>query len=387
MKNSTEPSPQEMSRDFKGIWIPREIWLCKELSITEKSLWAEIHSLHDRSIGACYASNEYLSRFLQCTTRNVQYYLSRLLKAGFLEMFFHEDQRYMRATISTEVIDFQNDVKTKIGGGEKSFRGGVKNLSGGYERSCTPPHYRIERKEERKEKKRKISASSAGAFSSFENPSSVEEVASQPNEDYQLKTISSEINSPHNITYNSGRGKSEQNKLKNNDLQLKENYSPPETEKIKRRHNVETTNAQHDSLVEKYGEELVSRAYDYLSEWKEDKPSKELKKASDYGRLKKWVFNAIKEADIKERELKVREEKLQNSTEKSKLSQELQWKMINEKTVYNNKERWGEELSHIVVRGNWVVNSKLSGKDILLTLSPEIFNKRLCDLIGVEYKP
>lgn len=32
-------------RDFKGVWIPREVWLSDELSLMEKVLFVEIHSL------------------------------------------------------------------------------------------------------------------------------------------------------------------------------------------------------------------------------------------------------------------------------------------------------------------------------------------------------
>ena len=36
---------ERMERDFMGIWIPREIWLSEELSLMEKVLFVEIHSL------------------------------------------------------------------------------------------------------------------------------------------------------------------------------------------------------------------------------------------------------------------------------------------------------------------------------------------------------
>ena len=36
---------EKPTRDFKGIWIPKDIWLSKELSLMEKVLFVEIHSL------------------------------------------------------------------------------------------------------------------------------------------------------------------------------------------------------------------------------------------------------------------------------------------------------------------------------------------------------
>ena len=47
------------NRDFKGVWIPKEIWLNTDLSIIEKVLLVEIDSL-DNSDRGCFASNEYL---------------------------------------------------------------------------------------------------------------------------------------------------------------------------------------------------------------------------------------------------------------------------------------------------------------------------------------
>ena len=36
------------NRGFKGVWIPREIYLSKELNWTDKILYIEIHSLSKR---------------------------------------------------------------------------------------------------------------------------------------------------------------------------------------------------------------------------------------------------------------------------------------------------------------------------------------------------
>ena len=36
---------KKQTRDFKGIWIPREIWLNENLSLQEKAFIVEIDSL------------------------------------------------------------------------------------------------------------------------------------------------------------------------------------------------------------------------------------------------------------------------------------------------------------------------------------------------------
>ena len=53
-----------MNRDFKGVWMPKEIWLHPMLSIQAKALWAELSSLYNPERGGCYASDEYLANFL-----------------------------------------------------------------------------------------------------------------------------------------------------------------------------------------------------------------------------------------------------------------------------------------------------------------------------------
>lgn len=50
-----------MDRDFKGIWIPKEIWLNNELTIMEKLFLIEIDSLDNEEY--CFASNKHFSEF------------------------------------------------------------------------------------------------------------------------------------------------------------------------------------------------------------------------------------------------------------------------------------------------------------------------------------
>lgn len=73
-----------MNRDFKGIWIPREIWLSEKLSIQEKVFLAEIHSL-DNEIG-CIASNAYFAEFFGMSKSSVSRIISTLVEKGFCEV-------------------------------------------------------------------------------------------------------------------------------------------------------------------------------------------------------------------------------------------------------------------------------------------------------------
>jgi hypothetical protein len=92
----------QMNRDFKGIWIPREIWL-SNLSCQEKCLWAEIHSLFDREQGGCYASNDYLGDFVGVKERRLQEMMSNLKFHGWLvQVSFDGRRRIIKAVVPPE---------------------------------------------------------------------------------------------------------------------------------------------------------------------------------------------------------------------------------------------------------------------------------------------
>jgi len=71
-----------ISRDFKGVWIPKEIWLDHNLTATEKCILAEIHSL-DNGEG-CFASDKYLAEMFGSTAGSVSNVISSLKKRGYI---------------------------------------------------------------------------------------------------------------------------------------------------------------------------------------------------------------------------------------------------------------------------------------------------------------
>lgn len=70
------------ARNFKGIWIPAEIWLNNDLSAIEVMLLAEIDSLD--KLDGCYASNEYFAKFLDTSEASVKRYLTHLKRLGLI---------------------------------------------------------------------------------------------------------------------------------------------------------------------------------------------------------------------------------------------------------------------------------------------------------------
>ena len=70
-------------RDFKGIWIPSDIWLDERLNALEKAILMEIDSL---DVDGCYASNEYLADFCKCSERKITEAISKLIELGYISL-------------------------------------------------------------------------------------------------------------------------------------------------------------------------------------------------------------------------------------------------------------------------------------------------------------
>ena len=73
-----------MKRDFKGIWIPKEIWLNEDLSIMEKLFLIEIDSLDNEK--GCYASNEHFSNFFGLSKNRCTEIIKSLEKKGLISI-------------------------------------------------------------------------------------------------------------------------------------------------------------------------------------------------------------------------------------------------------------------------------------------------------------
>ena len=90
----------EHNRDFKGIWIPKEIWADKKLSIIEKVLLAEINSLDNEK--GCFASNGYFADLFSRSETMICIYISKLKKLGYIrEESFDGRVRILRSNRET----------------------------------------------------------------------------------------------------------------------------------------------------------------------------------------------------------------------------------------------------------------------------------------------
>lgn len=69
-------------RKFEGVWIPKNIWLSKDLTLQEKVFIVEINSL-DNDEG-CFASNQYFADFFGISKRRVSDVIKSLIEKKYI---------------------------------------------------------------------------------------------------------------------------------------------------------------------------------------------------------------------------------------------------------------------------------------------------------------
>jgi len=122
----------EYPRDFKGVWFPKEIWLNEELTLLEKVILVEIQSL-DCGIEGCYATNSYIAKFCQCSSRKASDAISKLDQLGLIRISYDEkNTRHIKVNEGKLREAFnQFDEMEENAGVENSARGDSKICEGG----------------------------------------------------------------------------------------------------------------------------------------------------------------------------------------------------------------------------------------------------------------
>lgn len=124
-----------MERDFKGIWIPKEIWLNTHLTMNEKLFLVEIDSLDNEK--GCFASNDYFSEFFGLSKNRCSEIIKSLEKKGFLSVSY----KYKAGTkaIENRIIKL---LEISIGGtrnidcGVRNIDRGTRDIDRGYSENC-----------------------------------------------------------------------------------------------------------------------------------------------------------------------------------------------------------------------------------------------------------
>ena len=92
-------------RDFKGVWIPKEIWLNSALNITDKAILIEIDSLDNGEEG-CWAGNKHFAEMLGCTERQASASIAKLVSMNFVKVIrFDGRTRYLHSCLREKLCE------------------------------------------------------------------------------------------------------------------------------------------------------------------------------------------------------------------------------------------------------------------------------------------
>lgn len=99
-------------RDFKGIWIPKEIWLREDLTALDKVILAEIDSLDNEN--HCIAGNEYFAEFCKCSESKITKTIKKLIELNLIEQtHFDGRHRTLKVVKSTRQSSKKCDKSSK----------------------------------------------------------------------------------------------------------------------------------------------------------------------------------------------------------------------------------------------------------------------------------
>lgn len=115
-----------MNRAFKGVWIPKEIWLSEDLTLQEKVFLVEIDSLDNEE--GCFAGNAYFADFFQLSKSRVSQIISNLEKKELITLNYI--YKINSKEIDRRVIRINEEGFTKILG-IKNIKDGIEEIKEG----------------------------------------------------------------------------------------------------------------------------------------------------------------------------------------------------------------------------------------------------------------
>jgi len=104
-----------MERDFKWIWIPKEIWLSEDLTIQEKIFYVEIDSLDNENW--CYANNEYFAKFFWLSKVRVSEIINSLIRKWYIESCINKElgnKRILKTLLKKSLRPYTRKVEDPI---------------------------------------------------------------------------------------------------------------------------------------------------------------------------------------------------------------------------------------------------------------------------------
>lgn len=78
---------EEQQRQFKGIWIPKEIWLNKDLTFQEKIILVEIDSYDNGQVG-CFATNKHFVKNFGINSSRISQIIQSLQRKNYITITY-----------------------------------------------------------------------------------------------------------------------------------------------------------------------------------------------------------------------------------------------------------------------------------------------------------
>lgn len=117
----------EQERAFKGVWIPAEIWLNKDLTLVEKVIFADIDSYCSR-YQECYLGNKHFAKMLGITEHRISQLISSLVEKGYIsrKIQYKEDGKTIDKRLLKTTWGYSNFYQGGIA--ENCYRGIAENV-------------------------------------------------------------------------------------------------------------------------------------------------------------------------------------------------------------------------------------------------------------------
>lgn len=112
-------------RGFKGVWIPKEIWLNKELSVMEKLFLVEIDSLDNEK--GCFASNKHFSEFFGLSKGRCTQIIKELEKKKMIKVSYEREGKQITRRTIRVVNKLSTPVNKLDRGSKKTKQGYLEN--------------------------------------------------------------------------------------------------------------------------------------------------------------------------------------------------------------------------------------------------------------------
>lgn len=92
----------QLKLETKGVWIPICIWDNKDLTLQEKAVLVKVESFKE-----CFASNEYLSGFVNVSVSRIKQVLKSLEEKGYIYRIVHRKEKVIvKRVISVNKVKF-----------------------------------------------------------------------------------------------------------------------------------------------------------------------------------------------------------------------------------------------------------------------------------------